>query len=208
MQLKKINPGLQKALVENGLTEANELQQTTFSVIKSGVDVVIQSPKGSGKTVTAVINVIQKLKEPFEQSPRALMIVPEKEDVLYLAETFQNIAKYNNLRIFAVHDKTDIDEEKNRISLGIDVLIGTPGKLNSLFSGAGFDVNRLQIIVLDDLDVLLKNRYESVINRLFESISKGQKVFLYSDITEKTDFFLEKWAEDAVFFEFDEEESE
>ena len=50
MQLKKINPNLQKALIENDLIEANELQQETFSTIKSGVDAVIQAPNGSGKT--------------------------------------------------------------------------------------------------------------------------------------------------------------
>jgi Lhr-like helicase len=55
MQLKKINPKLQQALVENELTEANELQQETFSTIKSGVDAVIQSPHGSGKTTTIVL---------------------------------------------------------------------------------------------------------------------------------------------------------
>ena len=56
MQLKKINPNLQQALIENDLLEANELQQETFSTIKSGADAVIQSPKGSGKTTTIIIN--------------------------------------------------------------------------------------------------------------------------------------------------------
>ncbi len=49
MQLKKINPHLQKALIENDLIEANEMQQETFSTIKSGADAVIQSPKGIRK---------------------------------------------------------------------------------------------------------------------------------------------------------------
>ena len=55
MQLKKINPNLQKALIENDFIEANELQQETFSTIKSGVDAVIQSPNGSGKTTTIFV---------------------------------------------------------------------------------------------------------------------------------------------------------
>ena len=49
MKLKKINENLQQALIENGLTEANELQQETFSTIKSGADAVVAAPKGSGK---------------------------------------------------------------------------------------------------------------------------------------------------------------
>ena len=55
MKLKKINEALQNALVESGLTEANTLQQETFSTIKSGADCLIVAPKGSGKTTTIVL---------------------------------------------------------------------------------------------------------------------------------------------------------
>ena len=72
MQLKKINPLLQEALIENGLIEANEMQQETFSTIKSGADAVIQSGKKSGKSTTIVLNVIQRLEKQFMESPRSL----------------------------------------------------------------------------------------------------------------------------------------
>ena len=68
MQLKKINPNLQKALIENDFVEANEMQEETFSAIKSGVDAVIQSPKKSGKTTTIIMNVIQKMDKPLNIS--------------------------------------------------------------------------------------------------------------------------------------------
>jgi superfamily II DNA/RNA helicase len=82
MNLKKINPNLQKALIENGLTEANEMQQETFSTIKSGADLVIQSAGGTGKTTTIVLNVIQKFEKTLDESTRALIIVENKEKVL------------------------------------------------------------------------------------------------------------------------------
>ena len=75
MKLKKINEALQNALIEKGLTEANELQQETFSTIKSGADCLIVAPKGSGKSTTIVLNVIQQLAGKQEESPRALIIV-------------------------------------------------------------------------------------------------------------------------------------
>ena len=60
MNLKKINQHLQQALIENDLSEANEMQLETFSTIKSGMDAVIQSPKGSGKSTAIVLNVIKE----------------------------------------------------------------------------------------------------------------------------------------------------
>ena len=130
MQLKKIHTSLQNALIENNLIEANEMQQETFSTIKSGVDAVIQSPKKSGKTTTILMNVIQRMEKPVGESTRALVLVQDKEKVLEAMELFKKLNHYNNLRVFGVHEKGDMDYDKNQISLGMDVLIGTPIRIN------------------------------------------------------------------------------
>ncbi|MEZ4853888.1 DEAD/DEAH box helicase [Flavobacterium sp.] len=201
MDLKKINTNLQKALQENGFVAANELQHETFSPIKSGIDLVIQSPKASGKTVALVINIIHKLKEPFQESPRALIMVNDKQEVLQMLEIFSTFNKYNELRIFGTHDKTDIDDDKNQISAGIDVLIGTPNRLNQMFSGAGFNVNTLLVVAFDDIDVLLKNRYESIILRLLTSIEKGQRLFFCTQITERVEVVATANEREPLFLE-------
>jgi len=201
MNLKKINANLQKALQENGFVAANNLQHETFSPIKSGVDLVIQSPKASGKTAALVINIIHKLKEPFQESPRALIMVNDKQEVLQMLEIFSTFNKYNELRIFGTHDKTDIDDDKNQISAGIDVLIGTPNRLNQMFSGAGFNVNTLLVVAFDDIDVLLKNRYESIILRLLTSIEKGQRLFFCTQITERVEVVATANEREPLFLE-------
>ncbi|WP_445710728.1 DEAD/DEAH box helicase [Flavobacterium sp.] len=204
MNLKKINEDLKEALIENGIIEATELQLETFSPIKSGADLVIQGGKKTGKTTAMVVNVIHKLKEPFQESPRALILVNDKPMLLEVLELFELYNKKNKLRVFGTHDKTDLDEDKNLISLGIDVLVGTPNKLNQMFSSAGFNVNTLQVIHFDDIDVLLKNRHESVIMRLMESIQKGQRVFFCNKITERVEILADNIMKDPVFLEMDE----
>lgn len=206
MQLKKINTALQQALVAQGLTEANELQQETFSTIKSGVDAVIQSPERSGKSTTIALNVIQRLDKPFQLSPRALIICLEKAKVLEMVEIFDSLNKFNQLRVYYVHDKTNLDEDKNQISLGIDVLIGTPNQLTAMFGSAGFDVNQLKLFILDDADLIFKNRYEPKILRLSESIEKVQRLFFCSQITERTEMIAENIMIEPLFFEMDDDE--
>lgn len=203
MELKKINAKLQQALIEQNLIAANELQEETFSIIKSGVDVVIQSPKNSGKSITLVLNVIHKLKEAVEESPRALIMGLDKQHVLSLHESFEKLNKYNDLRIFATHDKTDIDEDKNQISLGIDVLIGTPNRINQLFSGAGFNVNKLTIIGFDDIDALIKNRHDATILRLLMSIDRGQRLYFCKEITERVEVIATAEEREPIFLEFE-----
>lgn len=204
MKLKKIDQGLQNGLIRNGLTEANELQEETFSTIKSGADAVIQSKKGSGKTTTIVLNVIQKLKEPSEESPRALIFVEDKPQVVEMVELFKQLGKDNEIRVYGVHDKTDLDEDKNQISDGLDVLIGTGNKLNYMFSSAGFNVNRLRVMIVDDADVLFKNRMDSPILRMSDSMPKMQKIFFCNKITEKIEVMADRIMIEPLFIEFDE----
>ena len=201
MQLKKINPKLQQALIECGLTEANEIQQETFSTLKSGADAVIQSPNGSGKSTTIVLNVIQRLEKPVGESTRALVIVENKEKVIEMVELFQKIGNYIDLRVIGVHEKGDIDYDKNQISLGMDVLIGTPTKINDMFSSAGFNMNTIKMFVIDDAEVMFRNRMDAIILRLSLSVEKTQRVFFCSTITERVEVLADKIMIEPVFFE-------
>jgi ATP-dependent RNA helicase RhlE len=206
MQLKKINPSLQSALIEKGLSDANEMQQETFSVIKSGADAVIQSPKNSGKTTTIVLNVIQRLEKPVGESTRALILVETKEKVLEMTQLFEGFGNYSELRVFGVHEKGDIDFDKNHISLGLDVLIGTPNKINLLFSTAGFNMNTIKMLVVDDADILFKNRMDAVVQRLSGSVEKTQRLFFTTEITERVETLADKIMIEPLFFEMEDEE--
>ena len=203
MQLKKINPNLQQALIENELLEANEMQQDTFSTIKSGADAVIQSDKGSGKSTTIVLNVIQRLEKTMGESTRALIIVENKEKVLEMEELFLKLGNYTNLSILGVHDKGDVDYDKNIISLGLDILIGTPNRVNALFASAGFNINTIKMLVVDDADLLFRARLDAIIMRLSASIEKTQRLFFCSEITERVETVAEKIMIEPVFFEMD-----
>ena len=204
MNLKKINPNLQKALIENGLTEANEMQQETFSTIKSGADAVIQSAGGTGKTTTIVLNVIQKLEKTLDESTRALIIVENKEKVLEMEELFLKYGTYTDLSILGVHDKGDIDYDKNVVSMGLDILIGTPNKINAMFSSAGFNSNTIKLMIVDDADVLFRSRMDAVVLRLSNSIEKTQRLFFCSQITERVESLADKIMIEPIFFEMEE----
>jgi superfamily II DNA/RNA helicase len=210
MKLKKINSNLQKALIETGLTEANEMQLETFSTLKSGADCIIISPKGSGKSTTIVINVIQQLVAEGEESPRALIIVENKAKVLEMETLFENLGSETNLRVYGVHDKGDMEYDKNYISTGIDVLIGTPNKLNEMFTTAGYNVNRLKMFILDDADPILKQRHETKIMRISNSIVKTQRIIFSEQLTERIEVLAEKMLLEPFLFdiEYDDEEIE
>jgi ATP-dependent RNA helicase RhlE len=206
MNLKKINPQLQQALIEHGLTEANEMQKETFSTIKSGADAVIQSPGGTGKTTTIVLNVIQRMEKSIGESTRVLILVETKERVLEMEEMFLKLGTYHDLSILGVHDKGDIDYDKNIISMGLDILIGTPNRINAMFASAGFNINTIKMFVVDDAEILFRNRMDAIVLRLSNSIEKTQRLFFCSQITERVEVLAEKVMIEPLFFEMEEEE--
>lgn len=205
MQLKKIHPSLQKALIELGYHEPNELQEASYSPIKSGADVVLVAPSQSGKTMNAVMHTIQKLQQPVGESTRALFLVNSKEDGLEVMEWFEKLGKYNQLRVYFSHDKSDMDEDKNLISLGNDVIVSTPTKINDLFATAGFNLNTVRFLVIDDADLQLKNRWENLYQRLFISIVKTQVVLNASEVSEKLEFFVDKYLTEPLWLESEDE---
>ena len=205
MKLKKINEKLQEALIEFGLTEANVLQQETFSTLKSGADCIVISPKGSGKSTTIVLNVIQQLVCEGEESPRALIIVEDKAKVLAMEEIFEQLGSKTDLRVYGIHDKGDMEYDKNYISTGIDVLIGTPNRLGDMFTTAGYNVNRLKMFILDDADAILKLRHETKIMRISNSITRTQRLIFSEQLTERIEILAEKMLLEPFLFEIEEE---
>jgi ATP-dependent RNA helicase RhlE len=203
MKLKKLNEKLQQALIENGLTEANQLQEETFSTLKSGADCIIIAPKGSGKSTTIVLNVIQQLVSEGEESPRALIIVEDKAKVLAMEELFEKLGNYTDLRVYGVHDKGDTEYDKNYISTGIDVLIGTPNKLSEMFTTAGYNINRLKMFILDDADPILKLRHETKIMRISNSITRTQRIIFSEQLTERIEILAEKMLVEPFLFEIE-----
>lgn len=205
MNLKKINIHLKQALEENGLTDAPTVIKEAFGTIKSGNDVVLVIENQEEREQAIAISVIQRLEKAVLLSPRALVIVEDKLQALQMESVFKKFAKYTDLRIFMTHDKTDLDEDKNQISVGIDVLIGTPERLSFMFGNAGFDVNQLKMLVLNNTDELLRLRHDARLYRLSESIGKTQRLYVTENETERLEIFVDKTMLDSYWFTNDDD---
>ena len=154
------------------------------------------------------MNVIQKLEKASGESTRALILVEDKDQVVAMKEMFDLYGNYTDLRVRGIHEKGDIDFDKNMISDGLDVLIGTPNRVNLMFAGAGFNINTIKLFVVDNADVLFANRMDIVVQRLFASIEKTQRIFFASRLTEKVEIMAEKIMVEPLFFESDSNEDD
>ncbi len=175
MSFKKLNPPLLEALERLEYETPLPFQKKVISRIKSGKNIFGIAPEGSGKTTAMIISTIQILEsEAFEDAPRALIVVRDKEAAIELEEQFKSFTRYMDLRIFSAYDQPDLDMQKGEIYEGVDIVIATPHKLFKLFKATGINVSQLKLFVVEDAEFLLKTRDYNDLIRIPEHISKCQ----------------------------------
>ncbi|MDO6598367.1 DEAD/DEAH box helicase [Oceanihabitans sp. 2_MG-2023] len=179
MSFKKLNPVLKEALETLNYEAPLPFQKEILPKIKGGANVYGLAPKGAGKTTILIIAIIHKLKAAaFEDSPRALIIVKDKQAALDLKETFEKFTKYMDLRIYAAYDEQTLDQQREEIYYGVDVLIATPKRLNKLYFMNSLHLGQLKLLALEDAEFLIRNNYHNDVLRVTESLQKCQYVLL------------------------------
>lgn len=178
MNLKKLTPELVQGIKEAGFdVEPKKIQTASVPLIKSGADLFIVSPEGSGKSTAVLMGVIQHLKEEFEVAPRAIIMATSKDKAFELEEQFEVLAKRTNLRVFTVFDEGHIQYHKDMIYEGIDVLISTPKQLSKLVKQNGIRLSEVKIFAVDDADSLTAVQYP-ILYQIAEGIPKAQFVMV------------------------------
>ena len=153
MNLKKIIPELVTAIEEAGIHKSpREIQRVTIPQIKSGGDLFLIAPNGLGKSTSIVIGVIQQLKAAFEDAPRAVIITSTKEKAYEMEAQFEALGRYTDLRTFVVFDKGVLQYQKDVIFEGLDIIIGTPKRINELIKVNGIPFAKMKMIIIDEAD--------------------------------------------------------
>lgn len=195
MSFKKLIEPLKDTLKSKGFDEPLELQKNILSKIKGGASLFVIAPKDSGKTSSLLISVIQKLKYAFEDAPRALIFVKDKQAALDLELEFNVYKKGTDLRVYCAYDEHNIDTQRDEIYNGVDIVIATPKRLNKIFFLNGINLNKLQICIVDDADFLFRNNNFAEVTRTPESIGKCQ----YLVFSDKFDARFERWKESFMY---------
>ena len=196
MPFKKLIQPLKDTLENKGFDEPLVLQKSILSKIKSGSSLFCIAPKGAGKTTSIILSVIQKLKgEAFEDAPRALIFVKDKQAALDLELEFKAFLKGTDLRVYCAYDEKSIDSQREEIYVGVDIVIATPKRLNKIFFLNGINLNVLKMFIIEDAEFLFGNNNLGEVTRTPESIGKCQ----YLVFSTTYDNRFERWRESFMY---------
>lgn len=198
MSFKKFHPSVLEALQAQNMEAPLPFQKEILPKLKGGMDVYGIAPEGSGKTTALILATIHKLKaEAFEDSPRALIMVKDKEAALYLKERFEVFTSYTDLRVYAAYDEYDMEKQKEEIYYGVDIIIATPKRLNKLYFLNGIHLGQLQLFAMEDAEILMRGNYQNDILRVTESLKKCQYVILSEKMSPKLRSLQENMMDNA-----------
>ncbi len=147
-----------KGLAEAGFSQCTPIQEQTLPVTLTGRDMAGQAQTGTGKTAAFLLALFQNLlthPEPAGRrpnQPRALVLAPTRELAIQIHSDAQSLGKYTGLRLALVYGGTGYDQQRRDLESGVDVLIGTPGRIIDYFKQHLFDLKAAQVVVLDEAD--------------------------------------------------------
>jgi len=139
-----------------GFTHCTPIQEKTLPITLDGKDVAGQAQTGTGKTAAFLITLFTRLLEKPRAgrpaAPRALIIAPTRELVVQIANDARELGQFTPFTIHAVFGGVDYKKQRDDVAAGVDVLIGTPGRLIDYHKQRVYDLRSTEILVIDEAD--------------------------------------------------------
>lgn len=194
MGLSKIREELHEILPEKGITELNSFQTEIIDALKSGKNILAEGPLGSGKTKAILLCLLQKITEPTEGSPRAIVVCKTSQEAYDLHAELEKICRILDITVDLAHDRGKMLQQRNDIFDGTEIIIANPKRLYELYIQNGFNVSQLKLFILDDAIEHFKDGYKMQLSRIVESLPKCQHLYFSNTFNDKRiEEFLEEF---------------
>jgi ATP-dependent RNA helicase RhlB len=149
---------LKRSIAELGYTRCTPIQAQTLPLALAGGDVAGQAQTGTGKTAAFLVALFNRLltdpgaPDRPQNAPRAIVIAPTRELAVQIHSDALGIGKYTGLKLAIVFGGVDYEKQRRILEEGVDVLIGTPGRIIDYFKQHVFDLRHIQVAVMDEAD--------------------------------------------------------
>ena len=147
---------LQKALVDVGYETPSPIQARIIPHMLEGVDVLGQAQTGTGKTAAFALPILARL-DLKQKLPQVLVLAPTRELAIQVAEAFQKYARHlPGFHVLPIYGGSDYRGQFRQLQRGVQVVVGTPGRVMDHMRRGSLDLSGLQTLVLDEADEMLR----------------------------------------------------
>lgn len=171
---------LLKTLEEKGYKEPSPIQTAAIPELMLGRDLVGQAQTGTGKTAAFALPLLERL-EGRSNLPRVLVLAPTRELAMQVADSFKAYAAgHPHLNVLAIYGGSDFRSQIHALKRGVDVVVGTPGRVMDHMRQGTLNTSGLRSLVLDEADEMLRMGFIDDVEWILEQLPEERQVVLFS----------------------------
>jgi len=184
-----VHPDIVAALAEDGIIHPFPIQSMTLAVALGGHDIIGQAKTGTGKTLGFGIPMIQRVISPKDEAfatlktagkPQALAVAPTRELAVQVSNDLQRTGKARGVRVLTIYGGRAFEPQISALQRGVEIVVGTPGRLIDLAKQGHLDLSQVKCVVLDEADEMLDLGFLPDIEKLLAMTSATRQTMLFS----------------------------
>lgn len=171
-----------EAIQAKGFETPSPIQKLTIPVLldrENTHDIIAQAQTGTGKTAAFGLPIIETLR-PMKGTVQALILVPTRELALQVTEELLSFNKHSKLSIAPIYGGASMSEQLRRLNKGIDVVVGTPGRILDHLRRGTLDLHQLQYLILDEADEMLNMGFIEDVEEILAGSNETRRILLFS----------------------------
>ena len=173
-------PEVLRAVTEVGYETPSAIQAATIPVLLDGRDVVGLAQTGTGKTAAFALPILSRI-EPGQGVPQALVLAPTRELALQVCEAFESYsAKLPEVHLLPVYGGQAYGQQLSALRRGVDIVVGTPGRIMDHLKRGSLDLTQIKYLVLDEADEMLKMGFAEDVETILADTPDDKQVALFS----------------------------
>ncbi|MFE9688611.1 DEAD/DEAH box helicase [Micromonospora sp. NPDC005806] len=172
-----------EALAAAGITRAFAIQEYALPIALRGVDLIGQAPTGTGKTLGFGIPLLERVFAPAEGGdgvPQALVVVPTRELGLQVAKDLDAAGRTRGVRVLPIYGGVAYEPQIEALRKGVEILVGTPGRLLDLAKQKHLRLDRVHALVLDEADRMLDLGFLDDVEKILAMLPEDRQTMLFS----------------------------
>lgn len=175
-----IHPDILKAVKEMGFETMTPIQEQAIPILLEGKDVIGQAQTGTGKTAAFAIPMIQNV-DPQLKKPQGIILCPTRELAMQAAEEIRKLTKYMyGIKVLPVYGGQDIGRQIRALSQGVQIIVGTPGRVMDHLRRHTIKTKDIRMIVLDEADEMLNMGFREDIETVLADMPQEHQMALFS----------------------------
>jgi superfamily II DNA/RNA helicase len=169
-----------KALTEAGIERTFAIQELTLPLAMAGEDIIGQARTGTGKTLGFGVPLLHRIETPGDGTPQVLVVVPTRELCLQVTHDLTDASKHLGTRILAIYGGRPYEQQISQLRKGVDLVVGTPGRLLDLAEQRHLVLGKVRGLVLDEADEMLDLGFLPDIERILRMVPDERQTMLFS----------------------------